>query len=377
MPLRRLAIALACFLWLPGLLLGQTPDEGWRPGSDDYATTQWCPPGCDSCPGGGVGIGVIGPRGGAAGVGVYRPPQQPRQQPAPAPRTQHPACLVLIDGGYVGVLIVQRGDTVDIATCAHGPNGKTQSVRTSDGQQAPSTVVWIDRRRDAALLTAQLKAPQLMKVAATVPQVGDMLQYGGCGGGRWGFRWGKLLSINPDGLMEISGPSTPGDSGGPIYNAADELVGVLSGTTGRTTIAACWQLAIAGRSQTPAPPPMAGPPASIPIPAPPDPEITSLKERVGKLETELAGLRLTPVIPGPPGPQGPPGRDGAMGPAGPPGAPATVDTQALAVAISKALPPIRLQTLNPDGTVHQQADARLGDLVRIKPIIVTNKAGGK
>jgi hypothetical protein len=34
------------------------------------------------------------------------------------------------------------------------------------------------------------------------------------------------------------------------------------------------------------------------------------------------------------------------------------------------LPPFRIQTLNLNGTVHQDATARLGDLVRLKPFIV-------
>jgi hypothetical protein len=39
------------------------------------------------------------------------------------------------------------------------------------------------------------------------------------------------------------------------------------------------------------------------------------------------------------------------------------------------LPPIRIQTLDPNGDVRQDVDARLGDLVRLKPIVIVQSEG--
>ena len=83
--------------------------------------------------------------------------------------------------------------------------------------------------------------------------------------------------------------------------------------------------------------------------------------------------------PGPAGPQGPggsQGSEGKLGPQGPPGPAGSpgetpqIDYDALADAIAKKLPPIRIQTLNLDGSVHQDATARLGDLIKLRPIVV-------
>lgn len=50
--------------------------------------------------------------------------------------------------------------------------------------------------------------------------------------------------------------------------------------------------------------------------------------------------------------------------------PSSDDIDALVDVAAGKLPPLRIQTLNPDGSVHQDVQARLGDLVKLKPVIV-------
>jgi len=57
------------------------------------------------------------------------------------------------------------------------------------------------------------------------------------------------------------------------------------------------------------------------------------------------------------------GKDGQDGIPGQPGADGIIDLS--------TLPPIRIQTLNQDGSVYQDVQARLGDLLRLKPVIVS------
>jgi hypothetical protein len=59
---------------------------------------------------------------------------------------------------------------------------------------------------------------------------------------------------------------------------------------------------------------------------------------------------------------------GEPGPAGPPGPPGPPGTSPDPAALAGQLPPIRIQTLNPNGTVYQSAEARLGDLIRLRSV---------
>lgn len=385
--MRRYAIdaAIVAVLWLVCLVAvvrGQADIMDLPPA---YHPTQCgsgpCGPGVGGC-----GVGVFGPRGGAVGVGVWRqpPPQAPQQAAVP-----HPPWAVLVrsqSSGATGcgVIIQTSGGKSLIATCEHGLNGSEQVI-ASDGRKFPATILWRDRARDAALLSAPFTAGQYLPVDPVPPKAGDPVSLTGCGGMRWSSRVGTVLSFGGDGKFEVDTPSIGGDSGGAVYSRVG-LVGIISGTTGRTTIAASWLFAAAAH-QTPSI--ASGPehtPGIPPAPSTPGPEasqsaaalvaeIAGLKARVAALERKIS--QCPPVIAGPPGlpgPAGPAGPQGPQGLAGVPGKDAHVDYRAVADAVAKALPAIRLQTLNPDGSIRQTADARLGDLVRLKPLAVNAEA---
>jgi len=107
-----------------------------------------------------------------------------------------------------------------------------------------------------------------------------------------------------------------------------------------------------------------------------------LTERIAALlaadETFQAAARGEAGPPGPAGQAGPPGPAGEAGPTGPSG-PAGQDGAAAEpvdpAELAEQLPPLRIQTLNPDGSVHDDVEARLGDLVRLRSLSV-RKAGG-
>lgn len=136
------------------------------------------------------------------------------------------------------------------------------------------------------------------------------------------------------------------------------------------------------------------PPVVVPPPAaacPRSAEIDQLIADQKRLDAEIqkvvqggaVGPAGPPGEPGPAGPRGDQGQQGEPGPRGPQGEPGppgppgangstpTIDYKALAAELAKQLPPIRIQTLNLDGSVHQDVTARLGDLIRLKPIKVT------
>jgi hypothetical protein len=86
------------------------------------------------------------------------------------------------------------------------------------------------------------------------------------------------------------------------------------------------------------------------------------------------------------GQKGEKGDRGERGEQGPPGDPSPTpalmltfasrleQVEALQLKLADELAkPLRIQTLNPDGTVHQDVSARLGDMVRLKPIPMPSK----
>ncbi len=240
----------------------------------------------------------------------------------------------------------------------------------------------------------------------------------------------------PDWLF-VSGPSRQGDSGGPILTPSGEVVGIVWGTdgasystggnTGRTQLLcqACircrpriWSPRTTGPPQYQVVPQMPAQPPPIPLPLPPTVEqppppencVTSgqLAAAIAALQVKIDAIKAQPGLEGPAGTQGlpgPPGQDGAAaqvdvvavaaavvqvlkqdaefiaackgaaGPSGSPGADAVVDLPALVAAVEAKLKPFRFISLNLDGSVRDDVLARLGDIVKIRPVIV--KAEGK
>ncbi|MGY2893235.1 trypsin-like peptidase domain-containing protein [Deinococcus sp. UYEF24] len=124
-----------------------------------------------------------------------------------------------------------------ILTAAHVPLGDASaklSVTTGAGQSLPVTLVGYDEVRDLAVLKADGSDFPALKLAASTPKVGaGVVAIGNSRGSFDGGRAGAVTALNvsldptfPVNMVESSMPLAPGDSGGPVLNAAGEVVGV-------------------------------------------------------------------------------------------------------------------------------------------------------
>ena len=109
---------------------------------------------------------------------------------------------------------------------------------TTKNETLPLEVIGFDAAQDIALVKATSKTPlPFVKVALESPIAGqNVLAIGNSGGDFLQSRVGKLLKLDvtadradfPSGTFEMSAPLAPGDSGGPIFNVAGEVIGVTS-----------------------------------------------------------------------------------------------------------------------------------------------------
>ena len=120
------------------------------------------------------------------------------------------------------------------------------TVGFPDHRDYEAAVVAVDDRWDLALLViAEPKGVEPVVISPTIPKIGDyywVAGYRGDGtyliqGGRCkAFQQPEPINIEAE-LIEISVPSENGCSGGPVFNAKKELVGVLFGSDHATTMA--------------------------------------------------------------------------------------------------------------------------------------------
>lgn len=109
---------------------------------------------------------------------------------------------------------------------------------TSDKRRFSVKVVGFDDQHDLAVL--KVNVPQgtpYLPLAKSAPSVSDPLLAVGNGGGEFlRSQTGRLISLNaaatradfPPGTLEMSARLIPGDSGGPVLNAAGEVQGIVS-----------------------------------------------------------------------------------------------------------------------------------------------------
>ena len=185
--------------------------------------------------------------------------------------------------------------------------------------------------------------------------------------------------------LEMQAGTRQGDSGGPIFNAAGELVAVSWGSNGRiVTGTYCGRIRkflgglLGGPRQT-LPPVVQAPPWDPPglklkppviehpkqqapsVPSALNAVIAELRSRIGGLEAEVASLkRLEPI------PAGNDGERGPQGERGPAGAPGKVDY--------KDLPPFTVQTVK-DGKVIESTQVFLGGVLSLR-LVPVNPSGG-
>jgi hypothetical protein len=118
-------------------------------------------------------------------------------------------------------------------------------VQFPDGFQSAGTVIRWDEAWDLAALVIWKPRATPVTIAAAPPAIGDMLTIAGFGRGPYREQSGQCLDYlspstgYPREFVELRATARQGDSGGPIFNQAGELAGVLFGQTDGRTIGSC------------------------------------------------------------------------------------------------------------------------------------------
>jgi len=163
---------------------------------------------------------------------------------------KHPAVAridVEGDGGALyhgsGTLIAASGSTAIVLTNWHvirDAEGKCWA-RFPDGFRSEATVLKIDKTWDLAALVIDRPKTRPVRLARSVPKIGDPLTVAGYGGGTYRQSSGRLLQFcapgmtEPEDILEITTGARSGDSGGPIFAQDGTLAGVLFGSISGTT----------------------------------------------------------------------------------------------------------------------------------------------
>jgi len=228
----------------------------------------------------------------------------------------------------------------------------------ADNTQSRGRLLGTDKTWDLAMIAVTPHSRLTgAKWSTSVPQSNQVAYacgYGGNGlfraisGRVFAFgRPGEISGGPPDTFM-MTGAAREGDSGGPVFNEAGELLGILWGTDGRsisaTQVGRCYKFACRWIRRRPRPStPQPCQPVK-PVPQPTCPisaaEVQDLKQEVQRLRAELAALELEQGPAGqqgPAGPRGPPGKDGLNGKDGMDGNDATADVDAIAEQVKRKL----------------------------------------
>jgi S1-C subfamily serine protease len=98
------------------------------------------------------------------------------------------------------------------------------------GDSYDTVVVWASEDKDLALVRAALPADMVpLPISCTAPNVGDRVISLGHPllAIKWGFAFGYISSAFPvDGLVALDITILPGDSGGPVFNAQGQVIGI-------------------------------------------------------------------------------------------------------------------------------------------------------
>ena len=137
--------------------------------------------------------------------------------------------------------------------------------------------------------------------------------------------------------MYWSGPSRSGNSGGPAFDVWGRIVGIVSGSDGRSThgthVGKLWGFCRPWRDKKPAP----------------SPNYDDLRKDIAALRVEIASLKKAR------GPQGEVGPQGAAG---------EVDHQRIVDELAKR--PITVQIVDKNGNIKQQQRVYLGGTLRLR-----------
>ncbi len=326
------------------------------------------------------------------------------------------AAVVRITNSMSGGKNIGSGTLIEgglVLTCGHlfDEGAGTVVVSFADGTHYEAKLLKRDAAWDLAALRIAPTKQQAVRLANEAPKVGEWLRSCGYGrDGRYRCNRGQVRGyVRPQGTssfetLELSGMARQGDSGGPIFNAAGELVAVLWGTNGRIvggTYCGRIRKFLGGllggprqiplqTPQTPSPDIMAPPqttpqerpwdppglklqPPAIEQPKQPDPStpsalnavIAELRSRIAGLEVEVALLkRLEPFEPSPAGNDGERGPQGKRGPRGAEG------------KFDETQPLFTVQTVK-DGKVIESTQVYLGGVLSLRLVPVKPSGGSQ
>lgn len=148
-----------------------------------------------------------------------------------------------MDYGGTGSLVAQRYVITNWHVIETAINKKgTVYVRFPDWVHVEGEIVKYDKQRDLALIKVPIAYRNPCKLGESV-SIGDTVTIMGYGQGLWESKEAKVVNtafrkgIPKDSFIECTGfQATQGSSGGPILNEEKELVGVLWGSGGGTTM---------------------------------------------------------------------------------------------------------------------------------------------
>lgn len=111
-----------------------------------------------------------------------------------------------------------------------------------DGQRSASRALRVDPNWDLAALVIWRPRVAPVRIARTAPRAGDRLTIAGYGQGQYRACTGRCTQYVAPGrrfpfeMLEVNVAARQGDSGGPIFNEAGELAGVLFGSGNGNTV---------------------------------------------------------------------------------------------------------------------------------------------
>lgn len=158
-----------------------------------------------------------------------------------ANKTLGPARRRVVEKGSGAIVVDSLGDRY-VLTAAHiFRDGRGEiAAQTTDGRVFPASLVLASEECDVALLSVD--APNdvpALTVSASWPRQGEIVWRAGFGPDETLKESSGVVKgyVKTDRYatyetLKIDGPARQGDSGGPVYNASGEIVGVVWGTDG-------------------------------------------------------------------------------------------------------------------------------------------------
>lgn len=147
-----------------------------------------------------------------------------------------------------GVLARVTGTTGIVLTNWHVVRDKRHTIKVSwpDGSQSDARLLAWDDAWDLAAIAVPRPAAAPVQLASQAPRIGDRLTIAGFGmEGRYLEQTGTVTEYlspspsHPKQFVECRAAARHGDSGGPMFNAAGELAGVLFGEAQGLTCGSC------------------------------------------------------------------------------------------------------------------------------------------